>query len=153
MSIDSFRARYGTIPKRILPLLQALVKNTTYQSVSGWPDVQYTYIDRSVVQEGDYSDDEISAASHIYMGQYITRIEGYEWGFIVTPRNDGSVRMSSRSLETSVNVRNLHERLGIGSGHDRASGGSFPREAVDREPKQCIVEVLSWMEHNTPLIG
>lgn len=152
-SIDTFRARYGTIPKRILPLLQALVKNTTYQSVTGWPDFQYTYIDRSLLQEGQYTDDDISAASHIYMGQYITRIEGYEWGFIVTPRNDGSARMSSRSLETSVNVRNMHERLGIGSGHDRAAGASFPREAVDREPKQCIVEVLSWMEHNAPLIG
>jgi phosphoesterase RecJ-like protein len=153
VSIDSFRARYGGIPKHIIPLLQELVKNTTYQSMQGWPDFQYSFIERSVIQTGNYTDEDMSAASHIYMGQYLPRVLGYGWGFVLTPRSDGGVRMSGRSLATSVNVRDMHERLGIGSGHDRAAGGNFKKETVDREPKQCIVEVLSWMEHNTPLIG
>jgi nanoRNase/pAp phosphatase (c-di-AMP/oligoRNAs hydrolase) len=151
-SIDTLRARYGAIPKRIIPLLQELVKNTTYQSVSTWPDVQYSYIDRATLKEGNYSDEDMSAASHIYMGQYLPRIEGYNWGFVVTPRIDGSARMSSRALIDSINVRKLHEALGIGSGHDRAAGGAFKKETIDVEPKQCIVEVLEWMEHNTPLV-
>jgi phosphoesterase RecJ-like protein len=153
VSISTFRARYGGIPKRLIPLLQELVKNTTYASMPNWPDFQYTYIDRSVLQQDHYTDDDMSSASHIYIGQYLTRVEGYEWGFVLTPRNDGGVRMSGRSLSTSVNVRDFHERLGVGSGHDRAAGGNFEKETVDREPKQCIVEVLAWMEHNTPLIG
>ncbi len=95
----------------------------------------------------------MSAASHIYMGQYLPRVQGYAWGFVITPRIDGSTRMSGRSLATSVNVRDMHERLGIGGGHDRASGGIFKKENIDVEPKQCIVEVLEWMEHNVPLIG
>ncbi len=153
MTIDSFRARYGGIPKRIIPLLQELVKNTAYKEINGWPDLQYSYIDRSLLVKGNYTDEDMSAASHIYMGQYLPRVIGYAWGFVITPRVDGSARMSSRSLGTSVNVRDIHERLGIGSGHDRAAGGSFEKETVDREPKQCIVEVLAWMEHNTPTIG
>ncbi len=153
VSIDSFRSRFSGIPKRIIPLLQELVKNTTYQSMPNWPDFQYSYIDRSVLEGGAYNDEDMSAASHIYIGQYLPRVEGYGWGFVLTPRTDGGVRMSGRSLGTSVNVRDFHERLGIGGGHDRASGGNFPKETVDREPKQCIVEVLDWMEHNTPLIG
>jgi phosphoesterase RecJ-like protein len=151
MSINMFRSRYGGIPKRIIPLLQELVKNTQYATIAHWPDFQYTYIDRTVLEAENYTDEDMSAASHIYMGQYIPRVLGYGWGFVLTPRNDGGVRMSSRSLGTSVNVRELHERLGIGSGHDRAAGGAFKKETVDREPKQCIVEVLDWMEHNVPL--
>lgn len=152
-SIDSFRSRYGGIPKRVIPLLQELVKNTAYTSISGWPDVQYTFIDRQVLNEGGYSDEDMSAASHIYIGQYLPRVQGYGWGFVLTPRTDGGVRMSARSLATSVNVRDLHERLGIGSGHDRAAGGNFKKETEERDPKQCVVDILSWMGHNAPLIG
>ncbi|HTH93090.1 MAG TPA: DHH family phosphoesterase [Candidatus Paceibacterota bacterium] len=152
-SIDALRSRYNTIPQRVIPLLKELMKNTTYQSVPGWPDVQYTYIDRAVITEGGYTDEDMSSASHIYIGQYLPRVEGYTWGFVATPRSDGGVRMSSRSLPGGVNVRDLHERMGIGGGHDRASGADFKKETVDREPKQCIVEVLEWMGHNVPLIG
>lgn len=150
-SIDALRARYSGIPQRIIPLLKELVNNTTYQSVPGWPDVQYSYIDRSVMQEGNYTDEDMSASSHIYLSQYLPRIQGYDWGFVATPRTDGSARMSSRSLPGGVNVRELHERIGIGSGHNRAAGADFKKQTVDREPKQCIVEVLEWMSHNTPL--
>ncbi|MDB5188414.1 MAG: recombinase RecJ [Candidatus Nomurabacteria bacterium] len=153
VSIDSFRARYGGIPQRIIPLLQELVKNTTYKSMPNWPDFQYSYVERATIAIGKFTDEDMSAASHIYMGQYLTRVQGYEWGFVMTPRSDGGVRMSGRSLSTSVNVRDMHERLGVGSGHDRAAGGNFKPENIDREPQQCIVEVLDWMEHNTPLIG
>lgn len=149
MPIDRFRSRYGAIPKRIIPLLQALVKNTAYGSIDGWPDVQYAYIERKDVEAGAYTDEDVSAASHIYMGQYLPRVEGYEWGFVITPRSDGSCRMSGRSLPQSVNVRDLHERLGIGSGHDRASGGYFKESDVSA----CIATVFDWMKGNKPLIG
>jgi len=149
VSIGEFRARYGGIPLRIIPLLQELVKNTTYGEVSGWPPFQYTQIAREVAFQGDYSDEDISAASAIYIGQYLTRVEGYVWGFVITPRSDGGCRMSSRSLPGSVNVRDLHERLGIGSGHDRAAGGAFKEIS---NPSECINRVLDWMKENTPLL-
>jgi phosphoesterase RecJ-like protein len=148
MPIDGFRARYGGIPKRIIPLLQELVKNTTYSNISGWPDGQYSFIDRDVLSMSQYSDEDISAASHIYMGQYLPRVEGYTWGFVITPRTDSTCRMSGRSLPGSVNVRDLHERLGIGGGHDRASGGYF----VEIDPSVCILKVLEWMKENKPLL-
>lgn len=149
ISIDAFRSRYGGIPKRIIPLLQELVKNTSYENIAGWPDVQYSFITRNIVEEGKYSDEDMSAASHIYIGQYLSRVEGYGWGFVITPRTDNTCRMSGRSLPGSVNVRDLHERLGVGGGHDRASGGSF----AEPDPSACIAKVLEWMKSNTPLIG
>ncbi len=149
MPIDQFRSRYGSIPKRILPLLQTLVKNTQYGSVKKWPDFQYTFIEREVLDQQFYTDEDMSAASHIYMGQYLSRIEGYAWGFVITPRADNTCRMSSRSLPGSVNVRDLHERMNIGGGHDRASGGYF----TEPNPASCVEIVIDWMRDNEPLIG
>lgn len=146
VSIGEFRSRYGGMSKRTFEIIQELMKNTHYETCARWPDFQYTYIDRSFAKRGDYSDEEISAASHIYLGDYLPRIVGYSWGFVITPRADGTCRMSGRSR--SVNVRILHEQLGIGSGHDRAAGGAFKKS----EPKDCIQDVLEWMKQNEPAI-
>ncbi len=148
MPIDSFRSRYGGIPKKIFPLLQNLLKNTSYGSADGWPEYQYSFIDREVMVDGNYSDEDMSAASHIYMGQYLPRIEGYLWGFVITPRNDGTSRMSGRALTGGVNVRDFHERLGIGGGHDKASGGYFKNGDV----QECLITVLDWIKTNKPAI-
>jgi bifunctional oligoribonuclease and PAP phosphatase NrnA len=147
--VDQFRSRYMGIPINIIPLLQELVKNMEYKTINGWPPAQYTHISRSLYEQGGYTDEDMSAASHIYMSQYLTRIRGYSWGFVITPRSDGGCRMSSRSLPESVNVRDLSERLGIGGGHDRASGGNF-KDCP--EPVDCIAKVLQFMETNKPQI-
>jgi nanoRNase/pAp phosphatase (c-di-AMP/oligoRNAs hydrolase) len=146
-SIDVFRSRYGGIPKRIIPLLQELVKHTVYGTMPGWPDFQYTYIDRASLTDA-YTDEDMSAASHIYMGQYLPRVEGYPWGFVVTPRVGGGCRISGRSLPGSVNVRVLYESLGIGSGHNRAAGGAWDTP----EPSECIKAVFDWMAHHAPVL-
>lgn len=147
MPIDAFRARYGGIPKHIVPLLQLLVQNMAYSSITGWPDAQYSFIDRATMEADGYTDEDMSAASHIYMGQYLPRIQGHGWGLVATPREDGSARISGRSLKGSVNVRELFERMGIGGGHDRASGAAMP--AMDGKP--ALLAILEWMKHNQPL--
>lgn len=143
--IDAFRARYGGIPRRIIPLLQELVQHTTYTTIEGWPDVQYTYIKNP----GEYSDEDMSAASHIYMGQYLTRVQGYGWGLVATPRSDNTVRISGRSLPGSVNVRDLFDRMAIGGGHDRASG-AYMKEA---DSEVAIQKIFDWMKQNKPVIN
>lgn len=144
-SIDAFRSRYGGIPLRIIPILQTLVANMSYTTVDGWPPVQYTYIE---TQPGQYSDEDMSAASHIYMGQYLPRVEGYGWGFVLTPRADGAIRISTRALPGTVNVRVMLETMGIGGGHDRASGGSFK----DMTVQQSLEKILDWIKTNKPAI-
>ncbi len=151
MPIDAFRARYGGIPKHIVPLLQLLVQNMAYSSITGWPDAQYSYIDRATMIEGGYTDEDMSAASHIYMGQYLPRIQGHGWGLVATPREDGSARISGRSLKGSVNVRSLFERMGIGGGHDRASGAALSGADGPMDGKPAILAILEWMKHNQPL--
>lgn len=144
MSISAFRAPYTGIPKKLIPLLQELIQHTQYEEVEGWPPLQYTY----VISQNNYSDEDMSAASHIYMGQYLPRIEGYTWGLVVTPRSDGSARISGRSLPGSVNVRDLMERMTIGGGHDRASGGYMK----DINPELAMQKIVEWMKFNKPAI-
>lgn len=144
-SIDAFRSRYSGIPKRIIPLLQELVKNTAYISIEGWPDMQYS----SITERGEYSDEDMSAASHIYMGQYLPRVEGYMWGLVATPRVDGSIRISGRSLPGSVNVRDLFERLGTGGGHDRAAGSYMK----DIDVQDALQKIFDFMKNNKPVLG
>ena len=153
VSVDMFRSRYGGMSGKAFALIQELVRNTTLASIEGWPDFQYAFIERSVLEKNEYTDEDISAASHMYMGMYLTRMYGYAWGFVLTPRNDGSMRISSRSLPGSVNVRLFFEGLGVGSGHDRASGGAFKKETADREVAECIAKTLEWMKNNKPVLG
>lgn len=148
VAISEFRSRYGGIPKEIIPLLQDLVKNTTYKEITGWPALQYSYISREVAEQGNYTDEDISAASHIYISQYLTQVVGYNWGFVITPRSNGACRISARSLPGSVNVRDMHERMGVGAGHDRAAGGEFK----ESNPEQCVETVFTWMSENTPVL-
>ncbi len=145
VSVDLFRSRYMGIPHKIIPLLQELVKNTKYQTIENWPPVQYTFIKETK----GYSDEDMSAASHIYMSQYLPKVQGYSWGFVVTPRADATCRMSGRSLSGSVDTRAFHEGLGIGSGHIRASGGSFK----EIDPEVCIEKVLEFMKNNKPVLS
>jgi phosphoesterase RecJ-like protein len=152
--IDIFLSRYRTIPKNIVPLLQEFVKNTTYVDMANWPSAQYSFVERSFMEAGGFSDEDMSAASHIYMGQYLPRIQGQTWGFVCSPRSDGGVRMSSRSLVGSVNVRIFAEMQNIGGGHDRAAGANFKSingEKIEVVP--CIEKVLEFMKNNTPTIG
>lgn len=152
--IDSFLSRYRTIPKHIMPLLQAFVKNTQYIEIPGWSSLQYTFVERAFMDENHFSDEDMSAASHIYMGQYLPRIENQPWGLVFSPRNDGGVRMSARSMSGSVNVRIFCEALGLGGGHDSASGANFKSEdGVPVEVPSCIEKVFDFMKNNKPVLS
>ncbi len=152
--IDSFLSKYRTIPKIIVPILQEFVKNTTYIDIPNWPSAQYSFITKQFLKDKNLSDEDISAASHIYMSQYLTRIEGQSWGFVFSPRFDNDIRMSSRSMIGSVNVRIFSEQLGIGGGHDRASGASFKSEKGEvLEVEDCIEKVLDFMKKNVPVLS
>lgn len=47
--IDSFLSKFRVIPKKIMPLLQEYVKNTTFLEIEGWPSLQYSFVDRSFI--------------------------------------------------------------------------------------------------------
>lgn len=149
INIGSFNTKFAGIPKKVLPLVQVLVRNINFKEVEGWPDIQTSFIDRETFEQGAYTDEDMSTASHIHMGQYVTRIGGYSWGLVFTPRSDGTTRVSGRSLPESVNIRDMFERIQIGGGHDRASGGSIKESKTE----DAIAQILDWMHSNKPNIN
>jgi len=149
VGIDEFKSTYSTMSKRVCILIQELIKNTDYKEIAGWPSVQYAFVDNDFIKSGSFSDEEVSASSHIYMANYLRTVEGYGWGFVITPREKGECRISARSLPSSVNVRVLFERVGLGGGHDRASGGAFKKEGEELIfAKDALAKMLDWLSKN-----
>jgi nanoRNase/pAp phosphatase (c-di-AMP/oligoRNAs hydrolase) len=54
--------------------------------------------------------------------------------------------VSFRSSPGSVVTREIGEKMGIGGGHDRASGGKL----LTNDTKIAIKTVLDWMKKNKP---
>lgn len=149
INIGSFNAKFGAMPKKVLPLIQVLMRNISFKEIEGWPDLQISFIDRETFEKGNYTDEDMSAASHIHIGQYVTRIGGYSWGLVLTPRADGTTRVSGRSLPGSVNVRDMFQRMEIGGGHDRASGATIKTS----DTNEALAQILDWMHSNKPNIN
>ncbi len=154
IEIQEFQGRYGAISKRVFDLIAIFATNTSFHKRSDGHDFQVSYIDWDTKEAGDYSDLEVAEASGIYAGHYIRRLEGYKWGFILTPRGEGDCRISFRSLPGSINVRKIVEDMGIGGGHDRAAGGGFKKADYAGENGLVSVgeskeRVLAWLEANT----
>lgn len=152
-SIDIFLSRYRSISDREFAIIQNLMKNTRYGATPSWPDFQYSFIERDEIQKNNYTDEEISAGSAIYMGHYLRAVKGYSWGFVATPRKSGECRVSFRSLPKSVNVRDLAERMGIGGGHDRSAGSAIKKIDKDIEAEDAITTIIEWMKTNKPLLN
>lgn len=152
IQIDILKSKYSPMSAREFTLVQEFIKNTSFEEVQDWPPVQYSYISREFVQNGNYSDNEISAGSSLYVSMYIRSIKNYTWGFVLKPKNQYCA-ISARSLSGSVNVRDLFEKMSLGGGHDRASGGIFKRDGDSNDPQICIKQIVEWMKNNKPLMN
>jgi len=152
--IQEFQSRYRSISVRVFALFQEFVKNTRYHKAKAWPDYQTSFVSRAFKNSKKYTDNEISEARNLYMAQYIRLVEGYTWGYVITPKGNGDCGVTLRSLPGRVSVRDLMEKIGIGGGHDRAAGGIFKKETEkDVLVKYCVKKMTNWLKEYKPLLG
>lgn len=153
INIQEFKSRYMMINPESFEVIRELMKNSQFLTIKGWPDFQISFLTRDYISETKYSDSQISEGSDIFVGQYLRLIKGHNWGFVIRPHSDGSCRLSLRSLPGSVNVRDLVEKMGIGGGHDRASGGKlqFTDEPI-LDPIKALKIMTDWMQKNKPVL-
>lgn len=151
--IQEFLSRYQSIPMRVFEIVQEYMANTSFSSVHGWPDFQYSFLSKKFKKEGKYTDSETSEAGGIYLSHFLRTIAGHPWGFVITPKTSGECNISARSLPNTVSVRDFMERMSLGGGHDRAAGGCFKKVRVDLEVEKCIKKVIAWLKKNKPLVA
>jgi len=152
IEIQEFQSRYQPISKNVLPIVQQLLKNTSFYKIKGWPNFQAAFVTRDFAQKKD--GDEVREASDLYTTHYLRRIKSYRWGFVITPRTNGACRISLRSLPKSVNVGDIMKRMGIGGGHDHAAGGTFPaKNKKARSVSSCFNDMLDWIKKHKPVIS
>ncbi len=147
-TIEQLQSQYSKVSKDSLALTTILLKNMQFHKLNGWPPFQTSYLARSILTDG-YQAADISAATHFILQHFIRAVEGYTWGFVLSPKKDGTTSISLNSEPDSVNVRQLVEDLIGGGGHDRASGGTFPEADV----QLCLENTLKWIGSHEPIIS
>lgn len=135
LDVQDFLAGYHRRSLGAHPVYAELLSNSTIINIPGWPTCMYSYA-RTM---NDATDDEASEAAHQFVS-YALQITSIGWTFVATPRADGRVKFSFRSLPGTVNVKDLATLMEIGGGHDRAAGGTME----DVEPQEAAEKVLAW---------
>jgi bifunctional oligoribonuclease and PAP phosphatase NrnA len=149
VNIDSFMAEYSGYSERTFRLIGEFVKNSSIINVKGWPPFLSALISREFLRKEKFKEIEVESAANIFIHQYTTALQEAEWGIVLYPLESGRVKIGLRSRPRSVNVRLLMEQMGIGSGHDHASGGIFKGVKKERfEPEACLAQLEEWMRKN-----
>lgn len=146
INVDSFCSRFQKINKNAYQVLIELMKNSQILNIEGWPDFVLSSIDMNKCIKNKYSDNDISEGSSNFTN-YLRAIDGVNWGMVITPRlHDMTHSVSFRSSPGSVVTREIGEKMGIGGGHDRASGGKI----LTKNTKTAVKTILDWMKKNKP---
>lgn len=146
INVDSFIGKFEKINKKSYQILIELMKNSKIEKIKNWPDFVCSFIDMEECLRNDYSDNDISEGSS-YFTRYLRAVNGVEWGMVITPRlHDMTHSVSFRSSPGSVVTREIGEKMEIGGGHDRASGGKI----LTNSTEIAINSILNWMKKNKP---
>lgn len=121
--IQLFTTRFRGYSEEVFTILSKLMLNVTIVDIDGWPKCLVSYLEIDLLEK--YDGDTLSIAAHIFIAQYGKSIEGVDWGMIFYPKSESELKVSLRSLPKVVNVRKVVEKIGIGGGHDNASGGKY----------------------------
>lgn len=149
VEIESLLSKYQGYSEAAFGVMKECMKNVQLYSVNEWPRFIATFVSRKFQEENDYSDEEINEAVHVFIDTYARAIKGISWGAVFSPVSTGIVKASLRSMANSTNVRLIAEGMGLGGGHDAASGMKFKPEGDEKlEPEECLNKFLQWLKDN-----
>lgn len=146
INVDAFSSRFQKISERVYKLLIKIMSSSEVKNIDNWPSFVFGTVDMNYCIDNNYTDNEISEASSQFTS-YLRAVENVEWGMIITPRiHDKTHSVSFRSSPGSVVTREIGEKMGIGGGHDRASGGKL----LTNDTTKAAELVFNWMKDNKP---
>ena len=150
IDIDVFLSEYSGFSSRIFEVVKEFMKNSRVLEVDDWPPFLASFITRDFVKSKDFTAVEVSEGKDEFT-IYLKSLSDAPWGLTLYPVDDGGVKASFRSRPDGVNVRVIVEALGIGSGHDLASGSKFEAKAGQvLDTQACLDKILEWLKNNKP---
>lgn len=153
ISIQKMRAEYSSYEEKDLEVLREYMNSIKIvKDIGNWPPLAVISISRKALEGKNYTDAEGSNGKNIVTGLFATRIKESPWGIIFQPVTDGGVKFSFRSRPGGPNVRVIAEALGVGGGHDHASGGKFKKDEVTMEASDALKILTDWMRENKAVI-
>ena len=147
IDVDIFLSRYSGMSQKAFEVTQEFMRNAEVKEAAGWPKFLSSYISREFIEGGGYSVEEVSEGKDNFTG-YLKILTEAKWGFLLYPDADGGIKLSLRSRPDEVNVREIAEQMGVGSGHDLASGGKFTAEAGRPDSLECMERIMDWLKVN-----
>lgn len=141
IEIQTFQEKRDKFPWKLLGLVKKCVEKATLEENFTYPPFIIAYIPRIK----GITDVEYKSASIYFIDSFFRMTAEAKWVAILYPRGD-KVKVSLRSKSDDVNVRKITEKMGVGGGHDRASGGVFDKKIKD--PAEGVKWVLNWLYKN-----
>jgi len=111
-------------------ILKEYILNTKFVKLAdNLPLYSYTYLNKSTINNLD-SGDKVSVANGLYKFMFLGKINGFSWGYVITPNLEfNNYRISFRSLPSGINVNSV-AKLFKGGGHLLASAGVVDNQTL-----------------------
>lgn len=122
------------ITEKSFSAVKVLIKNTVNTELEGIPGLTYSFLSWQDVQNLDLVGSK--GASAFYLANFLRKIEGHKWGFVVRAESPVKYSISFRASPNVVNVRELAMQMN-GGGHVLAAGGEF----IADNPNVTVEEV------------
>ncbi|MFT4309234.1 MAG: DHH family phosphoesterase [Candidatus Woesearchaeota archaeon] len=145
IEINNFMSEYSRIEWNTFNYFKKLIDNTEIRRTGEWPPYLVSYIEKGDLDmEESEMEYYLSEAKNSYK-QYLIGLKNVPWGFVIVPMKDYS-SISFRSMREGPNVRIICESMGIGGGHDKASGAVIETDDV----LKSISMIEEWLSKNKP---
>ncbi len=147
IDLSLFVSAFKKYSEKQLAIVQEFVRSIQVQRFSQFPSCTFMHLNRNFVDSLMCTEAELDEAANFVASQFSGFLQNTEWGCVFYPWRDGQVKVKLRSYSRHVNVRIISEGMGLGGGHDRASGGMFRVSTKGEvlEPLKCFQAFCDWL--------
>jgi phosphoesterase RecJ-like protein len=143
LDVQSLDLHMSQIRPQVTKVLAVLLENTETVDLEGGQGYSYSYLPMEALQKYDLT--EVKEAVAKYKFGFLRQLQGYNWGFVISPDSEEQFGISFRSTPGSPMVRDFAIQFG-GGGHDLAAAGQYnfneQGELSARELADKVIEII-----------
>src|SRR3989344_4325215 len=151
INIQALTSRYMNYSERVFSVIREFIDRAVIHKTGEWPPFISFILEDTLLDNSDYTKQEVSDAAHIAIANFGINIKDVMWAVVLYPSDNGDVKIGLRSKPEGPNVRQISEAMGLGGGHDKASGGVFKKTGLKNlEAGECLEKIIHWLKNNNP---